>query len=59
MTEMDTKLKALYVDTVYVVGLAWDFCVSFTQPLILKNWVMNHIFIADSTREVYLSIYKT
>ena len=22
MTEMDTKLKALYVDTVYIVGLA-------------------------------------
>ena len=30
MTEMDKKLKALDVGTVYCVGLAWDFCVSFT-----------------------------
>ena len=30
MTEMDKKLKALDVGTVYCVGLAWDYCVSFT-----------------------------
>ena len=51
MTEMDTKLKALDVDTVYVVGLAWDFCVSFTAIDAKKLGYESYV-IADATRAI-------
>ena len=51
MTEMDTKLKALGVDTVYVAGLAWDFCVSFTAIDARKLGYESYV-ITDATRAI-------
>ena len=51
MTEMDAKLKALDVDSVYVAGLAWDFCVSFTA-IDAKKLGYESFVISDATRAI-------